>query len=57
MQKRPKVTGVYTVEDAVDYIGVGPFQIILTILTGLISVGRMFEPRAGAAVAVMHNCK
>ena len=45
MQKtRSKVAdGVYTLEDAVDYIGVGPFQIILTILTGLITVRSMLE--------------
>ena len=36
--KKKKHLGVYTVENAVEAIGFGPFQIIVTIFTGMIWV-------------------
>ena len=35
-KKKKHFLGVYTVENAVEAIGFGPFQIIVTIFTGLI---------------------
>ena len=33
-----QVEVIYTVEDAVDYIGFGPFQILMTLFAGMIWV-------------------
>ena len=33
-----KDLGVYTVEDAIDQIGFGPFQILIVMFTGMIWV-------------------
>ena len=40
---RRKVLDVYTVEDAVERIGFGPFQVVVTIFTGMIWVSQMME--------------
>lgn len=36
--KRGKEERVYTVEDAIDYIGFGPFQILISVFSGMVWV-------------------
>lgn len=45
---------VYTVEDAVNYMGFGPFQILLTLFTGMSWVSIKLNSKGGSLYRSMH---